>query len=341
MVQAEPFVPSVRFTRAETRRVTWALVISLCLHLLAWGGYELGRHYGWWELSRWPQWTQRIVRKIESTPPAAAPATPPEMTMSFVNVSQPSADAPKHARYYSDRNSRAANRQATREADQPDIQGHQTDAPMTEDVTRPNFNKLQPAPRPATKPEPDSPETPQKQAEEERKASGNTAGDLVLGKASPTQESNEAQAQAAQHRIRPRTLKEALARLARQVPSREVMMAGGVHRVAMTASFDAQATPFGEYDRALIDAVTGRWYNLLDSHQFAMDRTGKVTVHFRLNYDGTVTEVRIEGNSVGELLGQVCAEAVNQAAPFAPWPSDMRSMVGENYRDIAFTFLYY
>ena len=36
--------------------------------------------------------------------------------------------------------------------------------------------------------------------------------------------------------------------------------------------------------RAFIAAVTQRWYDLLDSRQFAMDRNGKVTLRFRLNY---------------------------------------------------------
>ena len=84
-----------------------------------------------------------------------------------------------------------------------------------------------------------------------------------------------------------------------------------------------------------------RWYDLLDSQQFAMDRTGKTTVYFHLNPDGAVTELKITDNTVGELLGYVCQEAIQQAAPFGPWSSDMRRMVGANFREITFTFYYY
>ena len=40
--------------------------------------------------------------------------------------------------------------------------------------------------------------------------------------------------------------------------------------------------PFGEYDHAIVVAVTQRWYDLLDSHRFAQDRTGEVVLQFRL-----------------------------------------------------------
>jgi hypothetical protein len=111
--------------------------------------------------------------------------------------------------------------------------------------------------------------------------------------------------------------------------------------MALQPSFDAKATPFGEYDRKFIDAVTARWYDLLDSQKFAQDRSGKVTLRFHLNYDGTISEVAVLQNTVGDLLGYVCQQAVTDPAPFEAWPSDMRRMVGENFREITFTFYYY
>jgi hypothetical protein len=66
-----------------------------------------------------------------------------------------------------------------------------------------------------------------------------------------------------------------------------------------------------------------------------------VTLRFRLNYDGTVTGMEVAENTVGELLALVCRDSVEESAPFAPWPGDMRRMVGRNYREISFTFYYY
>jgi TonB family protein len=102
-----------------------------------------------------------------------------------------------------------------------------------------------------------------------------------------------------------------------------------------------KATPFGAYDAAFIEAVTQRWYDLLDSRQFSMDRSGKVTLRFHLNYDGSITDMQVLENTVGDVLDYVCQKAVTDPAPFASWPSDMRRIIGENYREITFTFYYY
>ena len=86
--------------------------------------------------------------------------------------------------------------------------------------------------------------------------------------------------------------------------------------------------------------MTQRWYDLLDSQKFAQDRSGKVTLRFHLNYDGTISNIEVLENTVGDLLGYVCQEAVTDPT-FEPWPSDMRRMVGANFREIVFTFYYY
>ena len=59
------------------------------------------------------------------------------------------------------------------------------------------------------------------------------------------------------------------------------------------------------------------------------------------NYDGTVSDMQVLENTVGEMLGYVCQQAINEPSPFAKWPPDMRRMVGQNYREITFTFYYY
>ena len=84
-----------------------------------------------------------------------------------------------------------------------------------------------------------------------------------------------------------------------------------------------------------------RWDDLLESRQFALDRTGKVTLQFHLNYDGTVSDMTVLDNTVGELLSLVCRDAIEEAAPFAAWSGEMHRTIGANYREITFTFLYY
>ena len=66
----------------------------------------------------------------------------------FVNVSpaQATAEPPKDAKFYSDKNSRAANPDADKITDIPKIDGKQTEFVKTEDIPRKKFTPLQPSP---------------------------------------------------------------------------------------------------------------------------------------------------------------------------------------------------
>ena len=303
-------VDSLRLSSPEMRRLGLAVALSLVVHLLGWGGYEAGKELGLWQAWHWPAWLPRLVIL------PAKPAPQPEPQLTFVEVAQPSPDAPKDTKYYSSQNSRAAD--PTRgNQDIPQLNGKQTEVIKTENVPRPEANKLQPA-TPAQRP--NNP-TPLKQP-----------GDLTLGKPDNT---------LPQEKPRPRTVNQALAQQSHQLPGPQMRQQGGTHRTALVPSFDVKATPFGAYDEALIEAVTQRWYDLLDSQQFALDRSGKVTLRFHLNYDGTITDMSVVQNTVGDLLGYVCQKAISDPAPFAKWPSDMRRQIAENYREITFTFYYY
>jgi hypothetical protein len=304
---------SLQFSRRETGRLALALALSLALHLLVWGSYEAGKKLDVWR--RMPRLTW-----LQPAPKMIPPIQKPEPPLEFVMVEQPSTEAPANAKYYSSQNSRAANPDASRNATVPKLNGTQIEVPKIETVPKPDFNKLQPAPKPTT-PEP---------------APAVAPGDLTLAKP------QESQPQQEQAPPRPRTLQEALAQSQpHRSPGVAMKQDGGVPNVKLSASFDAKATPFGEYDSEFVDAVTYRWYSLLESQQFALDRTGKVTVQFHLNYDGTITEMTVPENTVGDLLGYVCQKAINDPAPFKPWPEDMRQLVGANYREITFTFYYY
>jgi len=291
-----------------------ALALSLAAHLLTWGGYEAGRDLGWWRVWHWPAWLQLLTQKLNAVPVRTVDYEPP---LEFVTVEHPSAEAPENAKYFSDRNSRAANPDADQNADKPKLNGKQTDVPKAEDVPRPDFNKLQPTPAP-------QPETQPQLAM--------NAGDLTLGKL-PTQ-------QQTQTPERPRTLRQALAQQANRVPGMQMKQDGGVHRHALVPSYDVKLTGFGEYDARFYEAVCQRWFDLLDSQSFAQDRTGKVTLRFHLNYDGSISDMRFAENTVGDLLGYVCEKAVTDAEPFERFPSDMRLKLG-NYADVQFTFYYY
>jgi hypothetical protein len=297
-------------SRWDTERLTLALAISLAAHLALFGSYELTR-----EMMRLP-WMQFLARRLVSTAPAPPQKQSREQPLEFVMVQNPSATAPANAKYYSSQNARAAD-STHRNLDIAEIKGKQTDVPQTEQAPRPEFNKLHPSPQP-------QPSQPQPLPSTE-------PGDLTLA----TLEQLRPQQQPQQ---RPRTLSQVLPH---QIPGLLMHQTGGAHEVGFEPSLDVLGTRFGAYDEAFIEAVTERWYQLLDSQQFALDRTGKVMLCFHLNYDGTITDMQVLDNSVGVLLGTLCEDAINDPSPYAPWPEDMRRMIGANYREITFTFYYY
>jgi TonB family protein len=325
MVRPQNELGSLRFSRLEKERLLLALLFSLLVHLAVWGGYEAEKKTGWLK-KLFPSAPHKLV--MLQPRPVEQPIDPTV----FVDVSQASADAPKSAKYYSDKNSRAANPDATVDSNQPKINGRQKDVPKIDDTPRPAKAK------PVTPTPPTPPQKPAEEKPQEAKAAATALnpGALQPGKPADTAKPDENVTPPE----RPRTLRQALAQ-ANQLPGLQMEQDGGVKRRALSSSLDAMATPFGEYDRLIVEAISQRWYDLLDSQQFADSRTGKVTVYFHLNPDGSVTELKISNNSVGDLLGYVCQEAIQQAAPFAKWPSDMRRMIGTNFREITFTFYYY
>ena len=308
MVRPSAQPDSLRISRPETERLMVALLISLLLHLGVWGTYQGGKKLGWWkQLPKW-SWFQPAKKK-DAFPLQPALPTKTAEPETFIDVVIDDPVPPAEAKYYSSKNSRAANPDPDAAANQPKVDGKQQDVPKTEDAPKPT--KLQPAlpapPPPIAK-------------------AGQTA--------KPAEEPDEPEGD-----LSPRTLKQV--QPAQALPGRKMQQAGGVPRRALVSSLDAKATPFGEYDSAIVAAVTQHWYDLLDSSKFAMDRTGRVTLQFRLYADGRVVEMKTTENNVGPLLGYVCQEAVEQSAPFAKWPPDMVRMIGNNYRDITFSFYYY
>jgi len=320
---ARPEVDSLRPGRLATSPLVVALLISLLLHLGGWTGYEIGKKFGWWKKLA----DISLVKKaLKNHPAQLVKKDDDEPPLIFVEVSHPAAEPPKQAKYYSNKSSQAANPDADQDSNQPKINGTQTVMPKTEDV--PKLSNLHPsAPKEAQNPAPPKPVQP---------VDLMSLGDLKLDKpkepnpASPTNAPTE----------RPRTLAEARKQQQQQLPGQQMKQNGGVH-TRLQSSLDVKSTAFGDYDLAIIRAVQQRWDDLRESHNFSDDRAGRTVVHFKLQPDGTITEVEMLDNSVGQLLGYVCEEAIEEAAPFGKWPDDMRREIGANYRDITFTFYYY
>lgn len=318
---------SLRLDRPEIRRLAWAFALSLALHLMVWGTYSVGKHFRLWERLHWPDWIQKIVQVVPKPVKQAEKLLDTTPPLVFVDVSdaQATSEVPKDTPYYSDKNARASNPESDQDMKIPKITGTQTEVIRTEDVPRSPFDQLMPDPPKPTK-EP---------VEEARPKPVSTPGDLTLSKPDLNPRPDQGEAE----RARPRTIAEAMAR--NRLVGQKMQQDGGVKQKATyEASFDTKATSFGAYDRAFIDAVASRWYDLLDNMSYDGYRRGVVVVQFNLNYDGRITNMQIVENTVSGTLALLCEKAVADPAPFEKWSREMRLTIGKDSREIKFKFFY-
>jgi hypothetical protein len=138
------------------------------------------------------------------------------------------------------------------------------------------------------------------------------------------------------HTARPRTIRDAKALGAQEEEKKRVTLSS--KRLEMSLG-DTNAALFGIYDRYLVDSVKSRWQALLDERNFAAGGRGKVVLSLVLHPDGRVTDLSTLDQSASEVQGYICQKSVLDSAPFQPWPSEMRRVVGGN-RPIRFTFYY-
>jgi outer membrane biosynthesis protein TonB len=313
-----------------------AFVASLLLHAVLFGTYKAGQYWGWWEALHWKPLVRSVRAAVEQQQAMALNQPLPPMMFVDVNPATENVEPDKDTPYYSDRASKAANPLTEEQKDTPLFTGTQEEMVRTHDVVPAKPEPLQPAPpkpEPEAKPEP-LPETPEIPAPK---------GDLLLAKADDSAKPAEPKPSATPER--PRTLKEAMARLTPQelnaLAGRKMRQDGGVRRLDLLSSLDVRSSPFGEYDRAIILAIQNRWFDLLDMRGFSSGRSGKVVLAFRLHYDGRITDMQVMESTVDDILSLLCQKAILDPAPYEKWPSDMRRMIGENFREVKVAFYYH
>lgn len=342
-----------------------ALLLSLLLHGAVVGTLELGYQTGWWKATLlFFRQQEKLDQQMARLQAQARQEQVQEIPLVFIDVDpvQASPEPPKDAKYYSALNSRAANPDPSLDLPVPKVDGRQDKVPQTMEKARPEPQPLQAAPKPPppsvveAQPEKEPPPEPKPVREKEQAVIAEVKpepppqapekpGDLAYAKPAekPLKEVEVKKPEPIEAPrtppVRPRTL-EAARRQKGGVAGEKMKQAGGVKRFALEPSFDVRATPFGTYDAAIIAAIQKRWYDLLASRDFAANYSGKVVLEFRLNSDGRVTDMKVSENGVTEILGLLCQRAVQDPAPFAAWPPDLRRLVGKEYRDVRFTFYY-
>lgn len=366
-----------------SRTLVWAGVVSLCLHLLLYGGYRLVKSWHWSGYERvmtlitpktsdlpavLMKWLIPAAKLSESNPAPRLEArevalllSPPQV---FVPVDPLAAttEEPPHARYYSDKNSRAANPEIKKESDQPNIAGRQTHIPRAMD-TEPTPLQPQPQQNPQPRPPERQPAEEAPEADVARPLQPATAppqpepspaeqqppGNLALGRPSeglkpappPRPPAEPGPERPATPPSRPRVLVEARARMQdNAIAGQKMKQEGGVKNRLAFSALDAKATPYGAYDAMIVAAVQQRWYDLLDRARFSRDRRGMVVVDFQLHASGRVSEVEVVESTVGDFLASLCQMAITDPAPYAKWPLEMQRVFQGGVRKVRFTFYY-
>lgn len=324
---------------AERNPLAVAFILSLIIHLFLYQGYLVSKRLGWWNYQ--PSWLAQLLTRKPSAAQLAAlqkqrealeARNQREILIRFMEVPPDRAtpEPPKDAKFYGAANAKAANPDPTIDTPIPKIDGKQTKIERVETVPREEREKF-----------PLTPTPPKDQAKVALEAQpkprpAETPGDLAFRRPEERKVVNDGASESRDY-TRPRTLEEARARRNLTVGDR-MKQSGGVRSVGRV-SVDVKATAFGAYDAAFIAAVQDRWYNILDAYPYSL-RSGKVVLKFKLMNDGKIRELTTREETVGELQSLFCQRAILEPAPYAPWPSDMRRMIGDNYREVTFTFYY-
>lgn len=348
-----------------TRRIAQAFAVSVALHLLIFGGAELGNRLHWWESGPLAWLAQKLdlpptlysqeARLAELARLQAERERQIPVIFVDVDPSQASAEPPKQTPYYGAVSSRAANPDPSRDTPTPEIKGEQTKVLKTADTERasaaaavrptpPAPQPLQPTPAPRP-PQPDPPAPDP--AETEPAPPKPEVGDLAM--LDPQQALNPRVSPELPHPSRPqpsrpRTLAEAMARRGINPDSalagRRLKQEGGVRRMSIQSSLDVQGSPLGDYDRQFVAAVQKCWFTLLEQQRYSLDRVGRVVLKFRLTKDGRVNNLQVIESDVGDVYTTLCQVALTKPSPYEPWPDDVARLVGADYRDVRFTFYY-
>jgi len=365
--------------RTATRLLVRSFVLSLSVHLVLFGLIEAGHRYELWRFSPLAALARLLQPEVKALA-AQVRANPPrdaepaqrrveEVPVIFVDVdpSQASEEEPDQTKYYAAVQSRAGNPEISRDTGQPRLDGTQELVPKTLDTERAAV-PLQPqapaAPRPAPpeaeRPPARPPEVVQPGPPTEPRPAPAAAphpelkpGDLQMAQPGPEQRPvppltapmpPENAAPPADARPRPRTLAAARAQMDQNPQSalvgQKMFQEGGVKRFSVVPALDTKGSPLGGYDARFVAAVQQCWYALLEAQRYSLDRLGKVVISFRLTAEGRITDMRVEESNVGEIYTTLCQLAITKPAPYEKWPADVRRLVGNDYRDIRFTFYY-
>ncbi len=105
-------------------------------------------------------------------------------------------------------------------------------------------------------------------------------------------------------------------------------------------AYDAKWSNYGQYLQQLIETVQVQWERLLHQSRVQPPRGTTVTVKFRLDKSGHVSEIiDVTSESNHEPAKRSCIGAITDRSPYGEWTEDMVTLLGET-QELTFTFYY-
>jgi outer membrane biosynthesis protein TonB len=291
--------------KAEVRKILWALLAAVFLHLVI--GYTIATFSGVFSSPLVLDEDKPVELTIVdlSTPPPAVAAQKNSMFMQ-TDESKQSVEPPKEKTFESNANSIAASQQAaTGDAPLPSQQGK--DRPAV-DLETHNYSidqagaRPQPSAAPEQTPQPsEAPKsTPQPTpvTEAEQFAMLTTPTPVVKPTVAPT----PAPPQSTYRAYKEQT------RIAGSISNRGI------------SSVNALGTPLGRYKKLILDGIGSRWYAYVEHNELIT--IGTLRLVFSIDRGGHVTNLKVLENSSNESFANVCLKSV-QEIKLPPIPDEV------------------
>lgn len=105
------------------------------------------------------------------------------------------------------------------------------------------------------------------------------------------------------------------------------------------AGIDSRWSNYGAYLQRLIDAVQGQFDRLNDESRIMPPTGTVVTVKFRMNKEGAISEIISAESTGGKQAETICVTSITSRSPYGKWTDDMIAMLGDS-QEMTWRFYY-
>jgi outer membrane biosynthesis protein TonB len=286
--------------RAELRKIGWALLAALVIHLLV-GTFIAAFHDKLFTRVEPIEEDKPMEMTIVDLP--ATPAATPQKNSMFMETDESKAakEAPQEKTFESNANSIAASQSAPtsglplpsqegKERPNVDLESHSYSLPN---------QGVQPQPSVAPQSTPQESAAPQETPRPDQLA--------MLTKPKPTPQASAAQTPAP-------------VRSTYRPMKQQTKISGAISNRGIS-SVNALATPLGRYEKIMKDAIGSRWYAYMEQRR-ELANIGTLQVHFFIDRSGRVKNLKVTENTSNESFANICLQSILEAH-LPPIPDDL------------------